>query len=90
MKITPLNIQQKKFRVRLRGFDVREVDGYLEQIVDELKILIRENENQKQEIQRLNRELQGYRDREIAFKDAMVNAQKGLDDMRANVKKEAN
>jgi len=89
MKITPLNIQQKKFRIRLRGFDVREVDGYLEQIVDELKVLMRENENQKQEIQRLNRELQEYRDREIAFKDAMVNAQKGLDDIRANVKKEA-
>lgn len=89
MQITPLDIQQKKFRIRFRGFDVREVDSYLEQIVDEFRVIIRKSEDQKQEIQRLNRELQEYRDREIAFKDAMVNAQKGLDDMKANVKKES-
>ena len=29
MKLTPLDIQQQQFKVRFRGFDVREVDRFL-------------------------------------------------------------
>lgn len=89
MKITPLDIQQQQFRVRFRGFDVREVDNFLEQIVDEFEAMIRENADQQKDIQRLRGEIQEHRDREEAFKDAMVNAQKSLDDMRINAEKEA-
>ena len=89
MKITPLDIQQQQFAVRFRGFDVREVDSFLEQIVDEFESMIRENADQQREIKRLRGEIQEHRDREEAFKDAMVNAQKALDDMRINAEKEA-
>jgi cell division initiation protein len=89
MKITPLDIQQQQFRVRFRGFDVREVDSFLEQIVDEFETMIRENVDQQREIKRLRGEIQEHREREEAFKDAMVNAQKALDDMRINAEKEA-
>jgi YggT family protein len=34
MKLTPLDIQQQQFKVRFRGFDVREVDRFLEQTAD--------------------------------------------------------
>lgn len=89
MKITPVDIQQQQFRVRFRGFDVREVDSFLERIADEFKTLTAENENQEREFRRLEREMQEYRDREKTFKEAMVNAQKALDDMRINAQKEA-
>jgi cell division initiation protein len=89
MKITPLDIQQQQFRIRFRGFDVREVDSFLEQIVDEFETLIRENANRLSQIQRLRREIEEYRDREKGFKDAMVSAQKVLDDIKINAKKEA-
>jgi cell division initiation protein len=89
MKITPLDIQQQQFRIRFRGFDLREVDSFLEQIVDEFETLIRENANRQTEIERLRHEIQEYRDREKAFKDAMVNTQKALDDMKMNAEKEA-
>lgn len=89
MKITALDIQQQQFRIRFRGFDVREVDGFLERVADEFETLIRENTNRQREIQRLTREVQEYRDREKAFKDAMINTQKALDDMRINAEKEA-
>ena len=89
MKVTPLDIQQQQFRIRFRGFDVREVDIFLEQIVDEFEAMIRENADQQKEIQRLRGEIQEHRDREASFKDAMVNAQKALDDMRINAEKEA-
>jgi cell division initiation protein len=89
MKITPLDIQQQQFTVRFRGFDVREVDRFLEQIVDEFERMIRENADQQREIKRLRGEIREHRDREEAFKEAMVNAQKALDDMRINAEKEA-
>ncbi len=40
-------------------------------------------------MKRLERDVQEYRDREKAFKEAMINAQKALDDMRGNAAKEA-
>ena len=30
MKLTPIDIQQQQFRKTLRGYDVSEVDGFLE------------------------------------------------------------
>ena len=89
MKITPLDIQQQQFSVRFRGFDVREVDSFLEQIADEFETMIRENADRQREIQRLRGEIQEHRDREEALKDAMVNAQKTLDTMKINAEKEA-
>lgn len=89
MKTTAMDIQQQQFRVRFRGFDVREVDNFLEGIADEFKSLTAKNANQKRELQRLELEIQEYRDREKVFKEAMVNAQNALDDMRANAEKEA-
>ncbi len=89
MKITPSDIQQQQFRIRFRGFDVREVDSFLEQIADEFEALTRENSDRQKEIEGLRREIQEYRDREKTFKDAMINTQKALDDMRMNAEKEA-
>ena len=89
MSITPMQIKEQQFRIRFRGFDVREVDGFLEQIADELKDLVAESEGAGKEVERLNRQLQEFRDREKNFKDAMVNAQKAFDDMRINAEKEA-
>ena len=89
MKITPSDIQQQQFRIRFRGFDVREVDSFLERVTDEFETLTRENSDRQKEIEGLRREIQEYRDREKTFKDAMVNTQKALDDMRMNAEKEA-
>lgn len=89
MKITPVDVQQKQFRMRFRGFDVHEVDNFLEEIAEALEEFCRENKLQKEEIQRLRREVQQYEEREKGFKRAMMNAQKVLDEMKGNAEKEA-
>ena len=89
MKISPSDIHQRQFRVRFRGFDVSEVDSFLDQIADDFEAMIGESADKQKEIKRLRGEIQQFKDREIAFKDAMVNAQKALDDMRINADKEA-
>ena len=89
MKTTPLDIQQQKFKVRFRGFDIQEVDRFLEQIAEAFELLQRENEIALEEIRRIKLESQGYREREETFKRAMLNSQKVMDQMKTNAQKSA-
>ncbi|MDH3565945.1 MAG: DivIVA domain-containing protein [Desulfobacteraceae bacterium] len=89
MKITPLDIQQQRFKTRFRGFDVREVDTFLEQMADVFESLQSENQRLRKEIKRLQLEGQGYREREESFKRAMLNSQKVLEQMKQNARKSA-
>ena len=87
--MTPLDIQQQQFKTRFRGFDVREVDTFLEQTAGAFETLQRENEDDQEEIRRLELEIQGYKKREETFKRALLNSQKVLDQMKENARKSA-
>ena len=86
-KITPLDIQQQQFRTRFRGFDVHEVDTFLEQMAESFESMQAETEDCMEKIQRLEQEIRGYKEREDAFKRAMLNSQKVLDQMKENARK---
>ena len=89
MKITPLDIQQQQFKTRFRGFDIREVDAFLEQMAETFETLQKTNQNLNDEVRRLELEIQGYRKREETFKRALLNSQKVLDQMKDNARKSA-
>lgn len=89
MKITPLDIQQQKFKIRFRGFDPQEVDLFLEQIADAFESRLKANEKLQEEIRRLENESQGYKKREETFKRALLNSQKVLEQMKENARKSA-
>ena len=89
MGVTPLVVRQKEFTTRFRGFDVQEVDLFLEDISKELESQGRAFEELKQENYRLGLENQGYRKREDSMKTAMIQSQKVLDQMKENAKKES-
>ncbi len=42
--LTPLDIQQKEFRVGTRGYRMREVDEFLDQLTDAMSAVLAENE----------------------------------------------
>ena len=89
MNLTPLDIQQQKFKTRIRGFDVREVDAFLEQVANVFESLKRNHKDMQEEVRRLEIEIQGYRKREETFKRALLNSQKVLDQMKDNARKSA-
>ena len=89
MNLTALDIQQQQFRVRFRGFDIHEVDRFLEQLSDTFTALQSENKELREEIRRLKMETQGYKEREESFKRAMLNSQKVLEQMKENARKSA-
>ena len=89
MQLTPLEIQQQQFRTRFRGFDVREVDGFLEQMAGAFGELQREIESLQEEIHRLKEQNSRYQKREESFKQAMLNSQKVIEQMKENARKSA-
>ncbi|MFH1984993.1 MAG: DivIVA domain-containing protein [Pseudomonadota bacterium] len=89
MKLTPLDIQQQQFPVRFRGFDVQEVDAFLEEMAAAFESLITENRRLEGEFERQKQESQGYREREETFKRAMIHSQKVLEQMKENARKSA-
>ena len=89
MNLTPLDIQQQQFRVRFRGFDIREVDRFIEKVAEAFTAMQSDNKSLREEIRRLKLETQGYKEREETFKRAMLNSQKVLEQMKENARKSA-
>ena len=89
MGVTPQVVKQKEFSTRFRGFDVQEVDIFLEDVANELEVQDQVIETLKQEKHRLDLENQGYKNREDSMKTAMIQSQKVLDQMKENAKKSA-
>lgn len=87
--MTPLDILQHKFKISFRGFDVREVDGFLEDIADAFQLLMNENETLKNEIDKLKQDIQKHLSREETFKLALLNSQSVLEQMKDNAQKSA-
>jgi cell division initiation protein len=88
-KITPNDIQQQQFKIKFRGFDIREVDIYLEKLSEAFESLTIENGKLRDKIDRLNLESEGYKKREEIFKRAILNSQKVLEQMKQNAQKTA-
>jgi cell division initiation protein len=89
MRITPLDIQQKQFKVKFRGFDVEEVYGFLEIVREEMEDLLRENANLKENIQRAENQIREYRDMETTLRETLMTAQQMVEDYKTNARKEA-
>ena len=89
MRISPLEIQQKQFKMKFRGFDVEEVFGFLEIVREEMEDLLRENSNLKENIQRAESHIKEYRDMETTLRETLMTAQQMVEDYKTNARKEA-
>ena len=89
MRITPLDIQKKQFSTRFRGFDMEEVDSFLELIREEMEELLRENANLREESRRYEKQLKEYKNIETTLKDTLISTQQMVEEYRNNARKEA-
>ena len=89
MRITPLDIQQKQFPMKFRGFDVEEVYAFLEVIREEMEDLLRENASLKESLQRIENQNKEYRDMETTHRETLLTAQQMVEDYKTNARKEA-
>jgi len=88
MKITPLDIQQQQFRVKFRGFDMVEVDNFLDQVANEFEELLRENNRVKEEDRQKAARIQELEGAEKDLRNALVSAQQICEEIKNNARKE--
>ena len=89
MRITPLDIQQKQFPMKIRGFDVEEVYAFLEVVREEMEDLLRENASLKESVQRLETQIKEHKDMETTLRETLLTAQQMVEDYKTNARKEA-
>lgn len=89
MRITPLDIQQKQFSTRLRGFDMEEVDSFLELIREEMEELLRENANLREEARRFEKQLKEYKNLEQTLQSTLISTQQISEEYKSTAKKDA-
>jgi cell division initiation protein len=89
MKITPLDIQQQRFRQQFRGYDTKEVDTFLEMLANELAEATREANLLRDELRLKEQELAQYRDRERSIQETLHMAQRVREESQEAARKEA-
>jgi cell division initiation protein len=89
MKMTPLDVRQKRFEVGLRGYSKKEVEGFLELTASEFEEVVRENISLKDELKRTQARLETHLEREKTLQETMVTAQRISEDVKAQARKEA-
>lgn len=89
MRITPLEIQQKQFPMKFRGFDVEEVYAFLEVVREEMEDLLRENAALKEQVHRAENQIKEYRDMETTLRETLMTAQQMVEEYKTNSRKEA-
>lgn len=89
MPLTPLDIHNKEFGRRLRGYDEDDVNEFLDQIIKDYELYIRENKELQSQVATLQERLDHFANIEETLSKTIIVAQEAADEVRNNSKKEA-
>jgi len=89
MTLTPEEIQTQQFHARFRGFDVDEVDAFLEKVAENYLLLTTDNQKLQERIDMFEEEMTQFKSQEKTFQNAFLSAQKIADEMQAKSIQEA-
>lgn len=87
--ITPFEIENKDFSKSMRGYNIEEVDEFLDEIILDLQKLLVENEKMKDELNTLNTELTQYKKSESSVLNTLESAKKLMNDISESAEKRA-
>lgn len=87
--MTPEDIQTQQFHVRFRGFDVEEVDSFLETVAESYLALQEENKTLNARMEELTKEMASYHNQEKTFQKAIMSAQNIAEEMKEKSRQEA-
>ncbi len=89
LKITPLDVQQKRFHVVFRGYDRTEVEMFLDLVRDEMEALVREVTELREFRQSYEQRLRELNEKEDMIKNTLLMTQKLMEDQKDNARREA-
>lgn len=87
--LTPLDIENKRFSRTLKGYNVEEVDDFLDQLTADYEKLYKENADLRNQMDENKKDLEHYRSVEHTLQNTLVMAQTTAEDIKANAQSHA-
>ena len=87
--ITPLDIENKKFQKQIKGYNVEEVDDFLDDLTVDYEKIYKENATLNEENAKLKKDLEHYRTVEHTLQNTLVMAQTTAEDIKKIAKQQA-
>lgn len=89
MVLTPLDIHNKEFPVKMRGYDQDEVNDYLDQIIKDYEMVLKENRELEKNLKFSEEKVTHYNNLQDALNKSIIVAQDAADRLKENSVKEA-
>lgn len=89
MALTPMDIHNKEFPVRMRGYDQDEVNDYLDQIIKEYEMLLKQKKEADNKLALAEEKLANYDQMHDSLNKSILVAQEAADRLKLNAEKEA-
>ncbi len=82
MELSPIEIRSQKFSKKIKGYDVTEVDNFLEIIAKDLEKLYGEYYSLKEELVKKNQEITDYKEKDKSISEAILMVQSVSNDIK--------
>ncbi len=89
MPLTPVDIHNKEFSRGFRGYDEDEVNEFLDQVIKDLELIIREKKELEDKVSSMTERLGHFDNIEQTLHKSIVVAQEAAEEVRGNAQKEA-
>jgi cell division initiation protein len=75
MRLSPILIKKQEFEKSMRGYNVEEVQAFLDKVSTDIEELLNENEQLQKDVERLTRELDDFHKIEQKLQDSILKSQ---------------
>lgn len=89
MALTPLDIHNKEFTRSFRGYDEDEVNEFLDQVIKDYEMAIREKKELKEKMEQLEEKLGHFTNIEETLNKSILVAQETAEEVKGNATKES-
>jgi len=89
MPLTPLDIHNKEFTKGFRGYDEDEVNEFLDLVIKDYELIIREKKELDERLKDMNERLTHFSNIEETLNKSIIVAQEAAEELKRNAQKEA-
>ena len=89
MVLSAEDIHKKKFNTKMRGYNIDEVNDFLDQVTKDYQILKDENERLNEKVKKISVELTNYDNHKDALNSSILVAQEAADNLRKQANRDA-
>lgn len=89
MALTPMDIHNKEFFVKMRGYDQDQVNDYLDQIIKDYELLLKQKKETEKKLEFAEEKLASYDQMQDSLNKSIIVAQDAADRLKENAEREA-